>query len=160
MADAINGPHHQVEMAPLSATGVRRLQEAMRKSNLASLVNVNNPLDLTPMADDEAYETCLRIMLEDDQVDGVVASLVPMVSTVKAMPDELDDPDSIAARLIRVFRETTKPMAVVVDCDGPFTALKQRIRAAGVPVIPSSDQAVRSMGRYLCHEVELKRIIQ
>jgi acyl-CoA synthetase (NDP forming) len=133
MADAIYGSHYEVEMAQLSARSIHRLEELFRNSSLSTLANIRNPLDLTPMADDETYEACLRILLEDDHVDGVVAALVPMAPTSKALPHQLDDPDSTASRLIRVFGQSQKPMAFVLDCGEPFVALARRIRSAGVP---------------------------
>ncbi len=151
MADAISGPRYEVEMAELSESTLAVLHRELEWRRLDTLVNVRNPLDLTPMADDAAYEQCVRAMLDDENVDAVIAALVPMTPRMKTTPDEIGDADSIARRLPALFSEARKPLAVVIDCGPPYDALARAIRAAGVPVFPSSDQAVRSVGRYLCH---------
>ncbi len=151
MADAVRGPRYEVEMAALSESTLAKLRRELRRCGLEALVNARNPLDLTPMAADEAYERCVRLMLDDPNVDAVIAAVVPMTPEMKTTPDEILDAGSIARRLPALFREARKPLAVVVDCGPPYDALARGIRAAGVPVFPSSDQAVRSLGRYLCH---------
>jgi hypothetical protein len=47
-----------------------------------------------------------------------------------------------------------KPLIVVVDSGALFEPLVRALRLAGVPVFPSADQAIRSLGRYLCHRAD------
>jgi hypothetical protein len=42
-------------------------------------------------------------------------------------------------------------MIVVVDSGPRYDPLVRALRSAGIPVFPSADQAIRSLGRYLCH---------
>ena len=157
MADAISGPRYQVEIARLSDMTLDKLARELKRNRLATLANPRNPLDLTAMADDAAYEESVRVMLQDTNVDAVVVALVPMTPGMKTTPDEIDAPDSIAKRLPLLFHESNKPLAVVIDCGPPYESLVRAMRSAGVPVFPSSDQAVRSIGRYLCHRADLGR---
>jgi acyl-CoA synthetase (NDP forming) len=151
MADAILGARYQLEMAQLSDPTKALLQEALTACGLHSLVTAGNPLDLTPMADDEAYENCIRAMLQAQEVDALVVSCVPMTTQLLTLPDEIERTGSIAARLPHLAQWSDKPLVFVVDCGEPFEALARRVRQAGVPVFRSCDQAVRSLGRYLCH---------
>lgn len=154
MADAIAGPRYQVEIAKLSDTTLDKLDREFKRNRLETLVNPRNPLDLTPMAGDAAYEQSARIMLQDENVDAVVVALVPMTPGMRTTPDEISDADSIAKRLPALFHESNKPLAVVIDCGPPYDVLVRAMRTAGLPVFPSSDQAVRSIGRYLCHRAD------
>jgi indolepyruvate ferredoxin oxidoreductase beta subunit len=151
MADAIRGQRYQIEMPQLSPETAGRLQETLAEFRLHTLVNARNPLDLTPMATDDAYEACVRVMLADDEIDAVVASFVPLTPAMLTTPEELKKSGSLADRLPQVLREADKPVIVVIDSGRIFDPLALAIRDAGVPVFRTSDQAIRSLGRYLCH---------
>jgi indolepyruvate ferredoxin oxidoreductase beta subunit len=160
MADAILGTRYQLEIPALSEATARRISDVLAEQKLASLVNVRNPLDLTPMANEKAYEGCIRAMLEDEGIDAVIASIVPLTPQLLTTADEILEETggvragSVAERLPALFNESPKPMICVVDSGPPYDALAQTVRAAGVPVVRTSDQAVRSLGRYLCHQSE------
>jgi indolepyruvate ferredoxin oxidoreductase beta subunit len=150
MADATVGPDYRVEMAKLSEASKRRLVEVLAAHKLDKLVNARNPLDLTPMASDEAYEECLRVILESPEVDALVASLVPLTPAMLTTPDEIGRPGSLAGRLPKLFAAAGKPVVVSIDSGSLYEPLVRSLRAAGVPVFRSSDQAVRALARYLC----------
>ena len=157
MADTVKGVRYQVDVPALSEEARKRLADALADHGLAALVNAANPLDLTPMADDDAYEACIKVMLEADELDALIVGCVPMTPQLLSTPSEIDRPDSIARRLPRLFAESQKPLIVVVDCAEPYDELARAIRSAGVPVFRSADQAVRSLGRYLCHRAPSNR---
>jgi acyl-CoA synthetase (NDP forming) len=157
VADNIIGQRYRVEMARLSPVALERLRKALHHHRLDGLVEARNPLDLTPMAPDAAYEDTIRVMADAEEVDAILVGVVPLTAALKSLAGELDDPDSLAAILPRLFAEVRKPMLVVVDSGSPFEPLVRRLREAGLPVFRSADQAVRSLGRYLCHRVEWRR---
>ncbi len=154
MADATIGSRYRIETPAFSSASAARLADALAERGLDTLVNVRNPLDLTPMAGDDAYEDCIRVLMQDDEIDAVVVSLVPVTPAMLTTADEIDRPGSIAQRLPALFREYEKPMIVVIDAGTLYEPLARRIRAAGIPVFCSCDQAIRSLGRYLCHRAQ------
>ncbi|HKQ49039.1 MAG TPA: indolepyruvate oxidoreductase subunit beta [Phycisphaerae bacterium] len=158
MADATVGLRYRVETPNLSRATAAHLTDTLTRHKLHTLVNVRNPLDLTPMASDDVYEESIRILMDDDEIDAVVVSLVPLTPALRTTNDELDDPASLAHRLPRLFAEYDKPMIVVIDAGTTYESLAGRIRSAGVPVFRSCDQAIRSLGRYLCHRVGKARM--
>ena len=119
----------------------------------AGLVNARNPLDLTPMAPEDVYEAAIRMMLDCDEVDALVLGVVPLTAALKTAPEEVEDPASLAQRIPALFAEARKPMIAVVDSGSRYDPLVRALRLAGIPVFPSADQAIRSLGRYLCHRV-------
>lgn len=156
MADAILGARYELEMPNLSAEATMRIAAALDEAKLGSLVNIRNPLDLNPMANEDVYEACIRVMLEDGGLDAVVISVVPFTPKLCTTPQELvaESVGSLAQRLPALMREFDKPMIVVIDAGRPYDILASAIRRGGVPVFPSCDQAIRSLGRYLCHRTE------
>jgi acyl-CoA synthetase (NDP forming) len=150
MADAVLGADYQLEMATLSDEARRRLRDVLAKHKLDKLVNARNPLDLTPMANEQAYEDCLRVLLDCPEIDALVASLVPLTPAMLTTPDEIHKPGALLERLPRLFKAAHKPLIVNVDSGSLYDPLVNALRAAGVPVFRSCDQAVRALGRYLC----------
>jgi acyl-CoA synthetase (NDP forming) len=154
IADAIRGEHDRVEMARLSEGSVARLVRVLERHGLDRLVNARNPLDVTPMAGEAAYEGAIRVLLESEEVDALIVGVVPLTAALKTGPKEISALDSLAERLPRLAARTDKPMVVVVDSGPRYDPLIRALREAGLPVFPSADQAVRSLGRYLCFRLE------
>jgi indolepyruvate ferredoxin oxidoreductase beta subunit len=151
MADAIRGARYELSIPPLPESDRARLVEVLRAHSLETLVNARNPLDLTPMAGEAVYEESIRILLESDAYDAVVVSVVPLTSALRTTPDEIGQGGSLAERLPRLLAESDKPLIAVVDCGPLYDPLVRALRTAGVPCFRSCDQAIRSLGRYLCY---------
>jgi len=153
MADAIRGQRYRVEIAALSGEAERRVGQVLTRHGLERIVNARNPLDLTPMAGEQVYEDAVEALLADEAVDAVIVGVVPLTAALAVEPAELERPESLAGRLPRIAAASDKPLVVVVDSGPRYDPLVRALRSAGVPVFPSADQAVRSLGRYLCHRV-------
>jgi len=151
MADAILGARYQLEIPPFSEHTAGRVAECLAAHNLQALVNVRNPLDLTPMANEAAYEGCARAMMEDDSIDALIVSVVPLTPQLLTTEDELAKTGSLVDLLPGLLKASTKPLVAVIDSGERYEPMTRRLREAGVPVFRSADQAVRSLGRYLCH---------
>ena len=154
MADAIQGQRYRVDMAHLSEADRFFLHSVLTENGLEGLVNARNPLDLTPMAQEPVYEGAIRVMLESPNVDAVVVGIIPLTSTLKTTPSEIADPGSLAVRLPRLFATSRKPLIAVIDSGPLYDPLAYALRNRGVPVFRSADQAIRSLGRYVCHRVD------
>jgi acyl-CoA synthetase (NDP forming) len=152
MADATVGPSHRVEFGRLGDHELADLRTLLSRYKLEGLVNLQNPLDLTPMAPDAAHDDAVRLMLECPQIDAVVAGFVPLTPNMKTTEKEIGDAGSLAHRLPRIFRETSKPLVVVIDSGSLYDPMAHAIRAGGVPVFRSADSAVRALARYICHK--------
>jgi acyl-CoA synthetase (NDP forming) len=151
MADAIKGQRYKVEMAELSEESAGRLAAVLEENGLGRLANPRNPLDITPMASEEVYEGAIRVLLDSDEVDAVVVGVVPLTAALKTTGEEIESPGSLAERLPRLFAESDKPLIAVVDSGPRYDPLVRALRLGGVPIFPSADQAIRSLGRYLCY---------
>lgn len=155
MADTVHGRRYAIRMADLSESSRTTLAEALDREKLTGIVNVRNPLDLTPMAGASAYESAVRVMLDADEVDAVLVSCVPLTPALATTgPEIASATDSLTDRLPKLLAESDKPLAVVIDSGARYEPLVGRLRAGGVPVFRSADQAVRSLGRYMCHRAE------
>jgi acyl-CoA synthetase (NDP forming) len=136
--------------------GTRSLLASLfRDAGLTGIVDVHNPLDLTPMADDAAYEAIVRAALADEGVDAAVVGVVPLtgaLQTLPASPDWAEDlarEEAIAARLARVNREVRKPLLVVVDAGSRFDPLARALAHGGLAVFRSATRAVRALDTWV-----------
>ena len=151
MADAVIGRNYRVEMATLSDESKQKLVQVLTGHKLGKLVNARNPLDLTPMATDQAYAECVRVVLDSPDVDAVIASLVPLTPSMLTTPDEIAKPGSLVELLPKLFAASDKPVVVNVDAGNLYEPMARALRLAGLSVFRSCDQAAHALGRYLCH---------
>jgi indolepyruvate ferredoxin oxidoreductase beta subunit len=160
MADSLRGARYEITMPELTKTTRAKLVEALARHKLDKLVNARNPLDLTPMAGDQAHEDCIRVLLESEELDAVIASFVPLSPVMLTTASEIEHSGSIGARLPKLLAEANKPLVSVIDCGAQYEPLVALIRAGGVPVFRSADQATRSLGCYLCHRTRHQPAVQ
>jgi len=163
-ADNILGEDYELRMAAFAEeTGVK-LARIMKKTGIESLVDVKNPMDVTPMTTEDGYEACLRALFEDPNVDAVVAGLVPLAPLMQTLPDSKDPKayltadTSIPKRLSRVIADYDKPLIMVHDGGSLFDPLVAAVNQEGITVFRSSDRAVQMLGRYIQGRLRAKKI--
>jgi acyl-CoA synthetase (NDP forming) len=145
-------------LAPLSDRTRTRLHEILAQSRIDSLVDVHNPLDVTPMAGDAAFEGVARALLADETVDAAVIGCVPMTAALQTLPasdrhlEDLGKPDGIVARLARLRRESPKPWVAVVDAGDLYDAMADALESAAIPTFRTADRAVRMLSSFARHK--------
>jgi acyl-CoA synthetase (NDP forming) len=155
MADNLRGKTYSLSLASLSATTKDAIRAALHRCKVDELVDVKNPLDVTPAAPDAVHLDIARAVLADDGVDALVLGVVPMspaLATVADAPDARETlafPESLANTLPGLFRETTKPVVAVVDAGVHYEPLVRALDAGGVPVFRAADAAVKALGAWL-----------
>ena len=116
------------------------------------MVDVHNPLDLTPIANAAITAAVARTILEADEVDVGIVGLVPMTDTLETLPagpghgEDLARPDAIAAVLAAVAGDDQA--LGVRGRRGPLYAPCRRLRAAGIPVLATADAATRVLAAW------------
>ncbi|HAM36431.1 MAG TPA: hypothetical protein DEB40_07965 [Elusimicrobia bacterium] len=146
MADSI-APHGPVSAAaPESALG-RRLGAVLAKYKLDSIVDVRNPLDVTPMAPDAALIEIAAAVLESPDIDGLVAAVIPLTPAMKTLPEE-GLADSFPAKLGELAQAWGKPVVFCVGCGSLYEPYVEQARRRGLPVFRSADRAVRAMAAF------------
>ncbi len=143
MADAF-GP---LAPASLDPSSVERLTGLFAKAGLGGIVGVQNPLDMTPGADDETFAAAVEIMLDDPGVDVGVVGCVPYTASLLTLPDQIDRPGSVVQRLAALADHPT-PWVVAVDAGARYDPAVAVLESAGLAVFRTVDRAVRLLGRY------------
>ena len=141
-------------LPPFGHATVAGLDAILRPAGIVSVVDIHNPLDLTPIADAAISEAVVRAILDADEVDIGLVGLVPLTDTLDTLPpgpghgEDLARPGAIADRLARVWQETSKPWALVCDAGPQYGPWVDRIEAAGIPVFATADAATRTLAAY------------
>jgi len=134
-------------------TGLQ-LQAVFRDARIDSVVDVHNPLDLTPMSADPVYEQAVRAVLAADAVDVGIVGIVPLTGALNTLPpgqghgEDVFRDDSTAGRMVRLHRESRKAWVAVVDAGPLYDPLVRLLEHGGVPTFRTADAALRLFDIY------------
>ncbi len=138
------------------APGTReRILESLRPLGIDKLLDIHNPLDVTPVADDAAFMDSAAAFVGDPGVDCAVVSNVPLTKAMQTLPageghaEDLTRPGGFASRMIELFRATDKPVVVNIDAGPLYDPLAAHLEKAGIPVFRRADEALRFLRVYV-----------
>ena len=140
------GPRAHLELATLSASTVTQLDALFETDRLSGFVDVHHPLDVTPIAGDETFVRAAELLVADPGVDVALIGCVPLTAALATLPEQV--PAGITKGLLRLFDDTPKPVAVVVDSGALYDAFARALQAGGVPVFRTADRATRALARW------------
>ncbi len=145
----ISGGPSVVAADAAEAAGLRvpALPEERRRALRAHLPDFGadgNPVDMTPQMGPAGFEPSVRLVLDAPEVSGAVAIDIG-----------LDRPE-YADALVAAQAATGKP---VVACTVDTPDMDRRLRAAGIPLVPGPERAVRAY-RALVRHAELRRRVE
>jgi len=132
-----------------------RLEAVFKDAGIDGIVDVHNPIDLTPMADDEAYYETFKAVIEDPAVDAGIVGIVPLtvrMNTLTKAPGHTEDvtrDDSVAVRYGELNRSSDKPWVAVVDSGELYDHLARELEYRGVPTFRTADAALRMLNAWL-----------
>ena len=128
---------------------MQRLRAVFERCRIELVVDAHNPLDLTPMADDAAYEVAVLAVMQDENVDIGIVGCVPMTGALNTLShddqhhEDIDRKDSVVQRLLRLNDEIAKPWVAVVDAGLLYDPMAARLEDAGIPTFRTADRALR-----------------
>jgi acyl-CoA synthetase (NDP forming) len=141
-------------LADFSPATAAAMGEVLKRARIAEIVGVHDPMDLTPIMGDADTEEIMRLILADPGVDLGIAGLVPLTQAWNSLAqggahgEDVTRAESIANRMVRLFRETAKPWVAVVDAGALYDPMVALMEAGGVPVFRAADRALRLFNRW------------
>jgi acyl-CoA synthetase (NDP forming) len=150
MADNL-GPFTLPAFGPAT---VERLRGILARHRVDAVVDVHNPLDLTPLTPDEGFAGAVEAVLADDGFDAAVVGCVPLSGALQTLApgpghgEDVGREDGLVRRLGRLLRAGGKPWVAVVDAGEPYDAMARLLAAEGIPTFRSADRALRAFGRW------------
>lgn len=155
MADSIQGDDFEMKMAEFSAETSARLETMIREHRLDALVDVKNPMDINPAANDQLHADIVETLVQDSNIDGVVVGLDPLSPAMQTLPAGIRGTESIASNksIVQILPQVTararKPVVGVVDGGKLYDPMVEQLEKQGVAVFRSSDRAVSSLAKYI-----------
>lgn len=155
IADNIQSDDFRMKMAVFSGDTAANIRRILQDKHLDILVEVKNPLDINPGADDEVHVRVVADLAADANVDAVVVGLDPLSPAMRTLPEDesekysFDDPRSIARAMPSLVNILNKPVVGVVDGGRLYDALVDVLVANGMAVFRSSDRAVQALAMYM-----------
>jgi acyl-CoA synthetase (NDP forming) len=143
------------ELPSFDGATAARLLAVFERTRIASVVDVHNPLDLTPMAGDVAYADAVRAVMEADTVDVGVVGCVPLTAALNTLPpgpghrDDLAAPDAVGPRLAGLRRELDKAWVAVVDGGPIYDPFAAELEAHRIPTFREADTAMRLLNVFV-----------
>ncbi|PIT84846.1 CoA-binding protein [Candidatus Micrarchaeota archaeon CG10_big_fil_rev_8_21_14_0_10_45_29] len=136
-ADAIEREHLRPSI--FSAKTIKQL-----KKILPPTAHALNPLDIIGDADSARYEACLQLLLEDENVDAIVAIALMQTASLDS---------SIVNVIARAAHSGKKPI-IVVSTGGEYTQLHKKILDDyGVPTFDSPSSAISALAKALKYNI-------
>jgi acyl-CoA synthetase (NDP forming) len=136
------------------APGTReRLCALLESARLGSVVDVHNPLDLTPMAGDETFAAAVQAVLEDPGVEIGLVGCVPLTPALQTLPpgpghgEDVGREASVGSRLVRLAAEIPKPWVAVVDAGRQYDPMVDVLEAGGVVTFRTADRALWALNQ-------------
>ena len=155
MADAINTDTFSMQMGELHDETVKKVEEILLAKKLAALVEVRNPIDINPGADDEAHLQITEAFLQDPQIDAVVVGLDPTAPSVRALEQsklrpgyDINDAKSTVQLMPPMAQRNDKPLIGVIDGGTLYDAMAVRLMDQGVCVFRNCARAAKALVRY------------
>lgn len=139
-----------LELVPFRGATRDRLAAILGAAGAGDVVDVHDPLDVTPMAGDAAFAEAVEAVLADEAVDVGVVGVVPFTAALATLPpgpggDDLGAPGSVADRLLSLWRRTTKAWVVAVDAGPAYDPFARALEAGGIPTFRTADAALRAL---------------
>jgi len=155
MADSIECGRTRLLLAEYDADTNGRLRRILADARLDGLVDVKNPFDVTPMADDATFAALVNEILGDPGVDVMATGVVPLTPAMQTLApgdghrESVQSQDSIARQLPAVADRHDTPLVAVVDSGRRFDAMADVLEQGGLPVFRSADRAVRVLTKWV-----------
>jgi acyl-CoA synthetase (NDP forming) len=156
MADSIGADGLAMEMGTLEPATISRLEEILAAKRLNALVEINNPIDINPGADDEAHMQITEAFLQDRNIDAVVVALDPTAPAVRALEQsglrpgyDINDTSSTVHLMPPIVARNPKPVVGVVDAGKLYDVMCERLKDSGVCVFRNCARATKALVHYV-----------
>jgi acyl-CoA synthetase (NDP forming) len=165
MADSIATEGLELTMGTLAPATVAKVEEVLAARRLDALVEVRNPIDINPGADDEAHLLIVEAFLDDPEIDAVVVGLDPTAPSVRALAEsklrpgyDISDPKSTVNLMPALVARHDKPVIGVVDGGDLYDTMAGALMDRGVCVFRNSARATSALARYVAARLQADAI--
>ena len=149
-----------LSLAELDGPTRGHLGELLAGAGAGSVVDVHNPIDATPMADDAVFAGLTETIFAAPGVDVGAVGIVPLTAALRTLPagrghdEDLAAPDAVAARLVELWARTSLAWVAIVDGGARYEPFIVALEAGGIPVFRTADRAMRALDAVVRHRLD------
>jgi len=151
MADNIS----DLKLAKFSLKTEERLKEIFKKIKIDTIVDIHNPLDLTPMANDLAYAEIIETLMEDENISCLIVGAVPLTPALNTLEESENHKEdfkregSLANKIIEIKEKYKKPFVFVVDGGKEYDPFLYYLKENQVPAFKSAEKAIKNFSKFI-----------
>jgi acyl-CoA synthetase (NDP forming) len=156
MADSIQGETFAMTVPDLTSESVTKVEEILEAKRLSALVEVRNPIDINPGADDEAHLQITEAFAQDPNIDAVVVGLDPTAPSVRALAVsakrpgfDIHDAKSTVQLMPPMVDRIDKPIIGIVDGGELYHPMADALMDQGVCVFRNCARGTKALVRYI-----------
>ncbi len=153
MADSISKSNAVV----LNKDVEEKMRKTLKNHKLDSIVDVKNPMDVTPMCSDAALEELISAALSCDDIGSAVISMVPLTAAMHTLPKSDKWPDDMEnksfLKKLSLINYPKKPVIFCVASGDLYNSYCDLAIAEGFVVFRSSDRAVRMLEKFMDYSI-------
>lgn len=137
------------KLSSFAETTINTLQDIFKKARLNELMDIHNPLDITGMMGDAAYEEIILAVMNDENVDVGIVNCIPQPASLNTLPpgfghhENIFRSDSLPMRMIQLKDKINKPWIVVVEGGELYDPMAILLEKNGIPTFRTPDHALR-----------------
>jgi acetate---CoA ligase (ADP-forming) len=106
-------------------------------AQLPPAANIHNPVDMLASASPDIYAACLKVLLEDDHVDGALV-ILPPPPMFKA--------EDVAEKIVAETRQHDKPVVIALLGSTLIEEARSTFQRFNVPTFPFPERAASALG--------------
>lgn len=154
IADSLVAGEFAMVMADIEDETTEKLSAILREKRLDALMEVRNPFDINPGADDETHVSCAEAFANDPNVDAVIVGLdplSPMTRTLETSAREgfdIHSEESMAHTFSMLANNHDKPIIGIIEGGALYDPFAAKLMDQGVCIFRSTELGVKALVKY------------
>lgn len=128
----------RLEQYKLTQAEFQNVQKNIEQHQLQSLVTAANPLDLTPMASEEAWLDCVESFFETS-IQTLLLGIVPL--TPRLNTTDKDKIFIFGQKISALSEKHGKPVGIIIDSGAHYDLYRETLKSSGLFIFSSIEEA-------------------
>ena len=163
-ADNMVSGGYAMVMADIEEETIEKLSAILREKRLDALMEVRNPFDINPGADDEAHVSCAEAFANDPNVDAVIVGLDPLSPVTRTLEKsaregyDIQSEESLAYTFSTLANKHQKPIIGIIEGGPLFDPFATKLMDQGVCIFRSTELGMKALVKYTGARINSARI--